>query len=392
MMVRFVRGNLFDSQASALVNTVNCVGIMGKGIAYEFRRAYPAYHDDYVLRCRRHEVQLGHVYSYRERNKTIVTFPTKQHWKSKSRLEDVEAGLAALRSLVQSEHLTAVAVPPVGCGNGGLAWSDVKPLVERHLGDLDGVDFEVYEPAGSFQSRVAKEPRVSLSHFLLVALRLGLTSGNKLNLQKAAYFFNVFSETDYFRFTEYKFGPYCIAIDPMVNTITDYLQYRNLPASEMVEDGLGRRLSGHDVDRLRQLLPVVDQVRAFCNRNIANLEALATAHAVVARSGAVPVTREQGVRLFLAWSEEKSQRFTEDRASAAFDALADEGLVTAGLFGYQLAEHIPRGQDVGGELVVPADISSRVRRHAALRGLTTEEVIREALQAFLGKSGAGRRP
>lgn len=387
MMLNFVRGNLFESHAEALVNTVNCVGIMGKGIAYQFRRAYPAYHEDYVRRCKQKEVRLGSVYSYRERGKVIVSFPTKQHWKSKSKLADVDAGLGALRSLIKSENLAVVAIPPLGCGNGGLAWADVKPLIQRHLGDLDDVEIQVFEPAGSFESRVAEEPRVSLAHFVLAALRVGLQQGNKLNLQKSAYFFNVFAEADYFRFTEYKYGPYCVGIDPMSNAIKDYLAYTGIKVDQMVDDGLHRRLSGQDADRLRQWLPVVDRVHAFCNRNSADLEALATAHAVIAKHG--PILADAVVSRFLAWSDEKSERFRPPDVHRAVATLEREGLVVRGLLGFDVVREAPPSEpsqaasEVAGSMEVPADLARELRSQAQLRGLDAQTLLREAIEGLL---------
>src|SRR5687767_12069585 len=121
-MIRFTRGNMFESDAEALVNTVNCVGVMGKGIAYQFARAYPAMASAYTQQCRRGEIKLGMVSFVREAGKMVVNFPTKDHWKSKSRLEDVREGLESLRELILREGIRSIAIPPLGCGNGGLDW------------------------------------------------------------------------------------------------------------------------------------------------------------------------------------------------------------------------------------------------------------------------------
>lgn len=333
-MIRFLRGNLFESQAIALVNTVNCAGVMGKGIAYQFRRAFPAYHDDYVRRCRRHDVRLGEVYAFEDGNKIIVTFPTKNHWKSKSRLEDIDAGLKSLGSLIAMTKIGSIAVPPLGCGNGGLAWQDVRPLITRHLGALEGVEAEVYEPAGVFESKVAQEPRVSLAHFVLVALRVGLKNANKLNLQKSAYFFNVFLGEEYFRFEAYRYGPYCPAIEPMSNAIRDYVAFTGIPVPGIVEDGLRRRLSGNEAERLRRWLPLVARVHTFCNRYSGDLEALATAHAVVAKHG--PVAGDAAAGHFLSWSDEKAMRFAAPDVEWSLSTLESEGLIRRGLLGYEV--------------------------------------------------------
>jgi O-acetyl-ADP-ribose deacetylase (regulator of RNase III) len=163
-VIRFVSGNLFDSEADALVNAVNCVGVMGKGIALQFKRAFPAMFTEYERDCRQGRVRLGSVTTFRERGKLIVNFPTKQDWRTKSRLSDVEAGLRALRHLIESERIPSVAVPPLGCGNGGLDWSDVRAAIVREFGGMDEIDIEVYEPVShraetnAHRSRDARRP------------------------------------------------------------------------------------------------------------------------------------------------------------------------------------------------------------------------------------------
>src|SRR6185369_10095183 len=139
-------GDLFTSQAQTLVNAVNCIGVMGKGIALEFKKRYPAMFEDYAARCRRNEVQLGKPYVFRDLGGTmIVNFPTKDHWRSPSRLKDIEDGLEYFARYATDWGITSVAFPPLGCGNGGLAWSDVEPLMHRKLGSLP-IEIEIYSP------------------------------------------------------------------------------------------------------------------------------------------------------------------------------------------------------------------------------------------------------
>lgn len=380
-MMDLVRGNLFESSAHALVNTVNCVGIMGKGIAYQFKRSFPAYFQDYQRRCKRGEVRLGEVYAYLDSAKLIISFPTKEHWKSNSRLNDIDAGLISLRELLLREHVRHVAVPPLGCGNGGLAWADVRPLIEARLGDLPDVSVEVYEPAGSFEAKVAMEPRVTLGHFVLVALRIGLTKPTRLAIQKAAYLFNVFSDSDYFSFTEHKFGPYCPAIEPMFNAIRDYMEFTHLTAEEMLRDGYQRRLSGADGERMRRWQPVFERVHDFCNRNAAEIEAIATAHAVLARGG--PMHAEALVQEFLSWSEEKAENFGRADVLRAVETLEREGLVDRTLLGFAIrpSDPIDVAQQVDG-LRVPPDLVPEVLRFARVHGLTVDAALRQAISGL----------
>ena len=148
-MFKTLIGDLFSSEAQALVNTVNCVGIMGKGVAQEFKKKYPAMFEDYVARCAKKEVRLGKPYLFKDPSgKLIVNFPTKDHWRSPSRLTDIESGLDYFLRHYREWGINSIAFPPLGCGNGGLHWSEVGPLIYEKLHHLN-IDVEVYAPYGT---------------------------------------------------------------------------------------------------------------------------------------------------------------------------------------------------------------------------------------------------
>ncbi len=153
-MLRFVSGNLFDSKAQALVNTVNCVGVMGKGIALEFKHRFPEMFEDYRHRCENEEIQPGVLTIYKDREPWVINFPTKRHWRGDSRIEDIEAGLIALVGHIKEWGLHSLALPALGCGHGGLNWSEVRPLIDRYLADLP-IDIEVYEPSSTSVAEIA---------------------------------------------------------------------------------------------------------------------------------------------------------------------------------------------------------------------------------------------
>jgi len=156
-MFKALIGDLLASQAQTLVNTVNCVGVMGKGIALEFKKRFPVLFDDYLHRCERKAVKLGEPYLYRDRSGVlVVNFPTKGHWRSSSRLVDIETGLDFLVAHLAEWGITNIALPPLGCGNGGLDWADVGPLIYRKLHDQP-VDVEVYAPYGTPTSQLSDE-------------------------------------------------------------------------------------------------------------------------------------------------------------------------------------------------------------------------------------------
>jgi uncharacterized protein YwgA/O-acetyl-ADP-ribose deacetylase (regulator of RNase III) len=148
-MVNVLIGDMFKSKAQTLVNTVNCVGIMGKGIALEFKKRFPEMHEDYVRRCEAKEVKLGQPYLYRSLLPPwILNFPTKDHWRSVSRLEDIVRGLRYLERRHREWGITSLAVPPLGCGHGQLEWRVVGPTLYRHLKQL-GIPVELYAPYGT---------------------------------------------------------------------------------------------------------------------------------------------------------------------------------------------------------------------------------------------------
>jgi O-acetyl-ADP-ribose deacetylase (regulator of RNase III) len=156
-MFRALIGDLFESRAQTLVNTVNCVGVMGKGVAEQFKLRFPAMFEDYKTRTDRKAVRLGEPYLYRDQSgRQIVNFPTKDHWRSPSRLADIERGLDYLAAHAAEWGITSIALPPLGCGNGGLEWSEVGPLLYRKLHELP-IDVEVYAPYATPKHQLTEE-------------------------------------------------------------------------------------------------------------------------------------------------------------------------------------------------------------------------------------------
>jgi O-acetyl-ADP-ribose deacetylase (regulator of RNase III) len=162
-MMHFLRGNLLESQAEALVNSVNTVGVMGKGIALMFKEAFPENFRVYEEACKRKEVRVGRMFVTENRTldgpRWIINFPTKKHWRQPSKLEWIVEGLKDLRRVIQACKIRSIALPPLGAGNGKLDWRDVRSEIERHLGDLEGIDIQVYEPTEKYQN-VAKRTGV----------------------------------------------------------------------------------------------------------------------------------------------------------------------------------------------------------------------------------------
>ena len=150
-MIKYITGDIMASPAEAIVNTVNTVGVMGKGIALQFKEAFPANFAIYAEACRKGELVPGKLLVTKERNaagneKIIINFPTKKHWRYSSRYEYIESGLASLVEAIRANNIKSIAIPPLGCGNGGLNWDIVKKMIESALSDVD-IDVNVYEPS-----------------------------------------------------------------------------------------------------------------------------------------------------------------------------------------------------------------------------------------------------
>lgn len=162
-MIEYTRGNLLESDVEALVNTVNTVGVMGKGIALMFKEAFPENFANYEVACKRQEVLTGRMF-VTERDallgpRWIINFPTKQHWRARTRMEWIESGLEDLKQVIIEKGIRSIALPPLGCGNGGLDWNKVRPRIEAVLGDLDEIRVLIFEPTAEYQN-VAKRSGV----------------------------------------------------------------------------------------------------------------------------------------------------------------------------------------------------------------------------------------
>ena len=149
-MITYKTGNLLAEDVEAIVNTVNCVGIMGRGIALQFKNVFPDNFKAYEAACKREQVRPGKMFIFETgeitKPKYIVNFPTKRHWRGKSRMEDIESGLAALASEIRDRRITSIAIPPLGCGLGSLNWPEVRVRIEKDLGSIEDLQILLFEP------------------------------------------------------------------------------------------------------------------------------------------------------------------------------------------------------------------------------------------------------
>lgn len=251
--VRVLEGDLLKSKMHALVNTVNTVGIMGKGIALAFKKRYPAMNLDYVKRCDRNEVELGIPYVYQADDHLIVNFPTKDHWRSVSQLDDIVAGLDYLECHYKDWGITSLAIPPLGCGNGGLEWRVVGPVLLRRLRKFD-IPVELYAPYGSpllSESQLDllaqaddawTEPSRLEPWLVAIAEIVGRVEAQRYHwpvgrtiVQKTAYFATVAGLPTGLQFTRASFGPFAADLKPAVARLLTNGVLREQPRGQMIE-------------------------------------------------------------------------------------------------------------------------------------------------------------
>lgn len=198
VMIQYAQGNLLDAQVESVVNTVNEVGVMGKGIALMFREAFPENYRVYAAACERHEVKVGHMLVTRNNDLTgprfIINFPTKKHWRHPSKMEWIRAGLSDLARVLRREKIRSVALPPLGCGNGGLDWNHVRREIEAALSDLKEINIIVYAPINAYQNAPKRSgveqltpARALLAELIRRYWILGIECTN-LEVQKLAWF------------------------------------------------------------------------------------------------------------------------------------------------------------------------------------------------------------
>jgi O-acetyl-ADP-ribose deacetylase (regulator of RNase III) len=235
-MVEFTKGNILRADAEALVNTVNCVGIMGRGIAAQFKRTFPQNFRAYATACARKEVVPGQMFVFSTGQLTnphyIINFPTKRHWRGKSRIEDIDAGLKALAGEVEARGIRSLAIPPLGCGLGGLDWRDVRPRIEAafaHLPEVRAIVYEPNEEAADRLSATDKVPEVTPGRAVLVGLIDRYLRGlldpsiSLLEVHKLMYFAQEAGEPLRLQYVKAPYGPYAENLRHVLARVEGYM-------------------------------------------------------------------------------------------------------------------------------------------------------------------------
>ena len=218
-MIKYTIGNLFDSKAQAIVNTVNTLGVMGKGIALQFKKHFPENYKIYAKACKNKEFDIGDLLvteeqTLHEGKRIIINFPTKTDWRKSSEYEYIEKGLKKLIEIIKEKNISSVAIPPLGAGNGGLDWNKVKQLIEKYLSDTD-CEIMVYEPNAQIKTIMNKErAKLTPARAMLLAVLFDLTKSgefvSEFAAEKTAYFLQRFGAQNEFKleYKPYFYGPY----------------------------------------------------------------------------------------------------------------------------------------------------------------------------------------
>ncbi|MBF0423347.1 MAG: macro domain-containing protein [Magnetococcales bacterium] len=342
-MIEFTNGDILADDAEAIVNTVNCVGVMGRGIALQFKKAYPENFKAYEFACQRKEVVPGRMFIFDTHSLTtpryIVNFPTKRHWRGNSRMEDVEAGLADLAREIQARGIRSIAIPPLGSGLGGLNWPEVRQRIVQILAGLDGVKVVVYEPTGAPDAKQmvkAKEPpKMTPGRAALVGLMHRYLGGlmdpfvSLLEVHKLMYFMQEAGQPLRLRYVKHHYGPYADNLRHVLKEVEGYFLSGYADGGDNPEKQLelvpgamddASRILDQDADVRSRFDRVAELVEGF--ETPFGMELLATVHWVTARENAQ--TAEDVIAKIYAWNDRKAQ-FSDRQIRIALEVLGRKG-------------------------------------------------------------------
>ena len=340
-MIKFIKGDLLKAEADALVNTVNTVGVMGKGIALQFKEAFPHNTKVYADACKKNELKTGQLLSVWDTNlllgkKLIINFPTKIHWRNPSKYEYIETGLIALVELIQKENILSIALPPLGCGNGGLDWNIVKSMIKKHLEPLSLIVL-VYEPNAEIKSELQKQEKkadVKLTTAraqLMYALFTYESYGEYSSLfaaNKLAYFLQRMGQPLKLKFEPHYYGPYAIAVSKVLYAMNG-VYLKGLEQQEVkpfdplllnyekwseIKEYCEKQMNNEDFNRLINLLQMFSGFTSELS-----LEILSSTAYIL--DDHPDYTFEQVLQAIKQWSPRKAKLFKEEYVRTAFNHL-----------------------------------------------------------------------
>lgn len=346
MTVERGQGNLLTAEVDALVNTVNTEGVMGKGLALQFKKAFPDAFSEYERACRDGKVVIGRMQVVRRLTspRFIINFPTKKHWRNPSKLEYVQAGLTDLVAKIRELQISSIAIPPLGCGNGGLRWSDVRPLIATAFASLPDVRVVVFEPnEGPLPNEVIdrrQRPTMTPSRAAVFAL-MGRYNATQyeyrlslVEVQKLAYFLQAAGEELRLDYRRHFYGPYADNLRKALRNVDGHYvrglgDGRNSPETALeilpgVLEQADALLNAHPETRAR-LERVGRLIEGF--ESPFGMELLGTVHWVMTHSEK-PHDLDDVVANVQSWSERKRSQMKSGHIEAARRRLIDEAWVS----------------------------------------------------------------
>jgi O-acetyl-ADP-ribose deacetylase (regulator of RNase III) len=350
-MIEIVHGNLLQANVDALVNTVNTEGVMGKGIALQFRRAYPAMFDAYLADCKAGRVKLGHMHVYdlgglvSSGPRWIINFPTKGHWKARSRLSDIQSGLTDLKKMIRELGINSIALPPLGCGHGGLSWSDVRPMIELALNDFSDLRALLFAPDGSPAAadmpNQTSEPELTTGRAALIALVDGYLKGlldpnvTLLEIHKLMYFLQEAGQDLKLKYEAQLYGPYARNLRHVLNRLEGHMltgfgdgSDRPDKPMELVQGAVEKASTylTEDVHTLARMARVQKLIEGF--EDPYGLEVLSSVHWVMCHDHQARDSAEEAVKAVMNWNERKRKLIKPAHIEAAWQRLHHEKWAT----------------------------------------------------------------
>jgi len=344
-MIKRVKGDILKAQVEALVNTVNTVGVMGKGIALQFRKAFSGNYRAYRRACERGEVQIGKMFVYDLGElfcpRYIINFPTKKHWRHRSKMEYIEKGLKALVEEVKRLGIRSIAVPPLGCGLGGLRWEEVYRKIEAAFREIPEVEVLVYEPDEIYRTGGREEKKSSSSMTLSKAAMLYLMKKyleakleiviTLLEIHKLMYFLQEAGEALRLKYVKGYYGPYAENLRHVLNRmeghfITGYSYGLDNPGKEIQYKQEAVKKAEDYIRQKPETLARINRVEMLIKgfETAYGLELLASVYWLAVhekRAG----TAEEAVKAMAEWNERKRKLFKPEHIIVAWDRLKEEG-------------------------------------------------------------------
>jgi O-acetyl-ADP-ribose deacetylase (regulator of RNase III) len=347
-MLHISTGNLLDAEVDALVNTVNTEGVMGKGVALQFKKKFPEIYEPYRLACEAGEVRPGQMHVFTRDSligpRYIINFPTKRHWRSPSRLEDIASGLDALKQEISRLNIHSVALPPLGCGNGGLAWADVHRLIQEKLKSLEDVQIMIYPPSGSpdAASMAHHTPRPDMTPSRAIALKIWsryLVLGYQLTLlevHKLLYFLQEAGEPLKLRFEKQRYGPYADNLRHLLHRLEGHLilgfadgqnqpetQIELMPGSVQEADRFLNEQGDASAESLKRLERVEKLIEGY--ESPYGMELLATVHWAALHEKGNDYGLERVRRVINEWNPRKAELMKPEHVELAWKRLGEMG-------------------------------------------------------------------